>query len=262
MSLENSVPVIRLKGVSNFYSDKQVLKDVNVDINAGEIIGYLGANGAGKTTTVKILTGMLTDFEGSAEILGKDIKKHSLAVKQRIGYVPEVAALYEQLSPIEFLLFVGRIYGLSEEKIKVRAIEMLKALGLEREAHSPMKSFSKGMKQKVLIIAGIIHDPEILFLDEPFSGLDANSIALVKEIITKLSLKGKTIFYCSHLMDVVERICDRIIILSNGVVVADGTMLELQENEGGETLQEIFSQITNRNNLVEVADEFVAVLNS
>lgn len=251
---------IKLTGVSKKYAEKKVLNSIELEIQSGQIVGYIGQNGAGKTTTIKILVGMIKDFNGSVEVCGFDNRKDPLEVKKRIGYVPELATIYETLTPFEYLEFVGNIYQIKNSEVRSRAEKMLRILDLEREMHQPMMTFSKGMKQKVLFIAAIIHNPEVIILDEPLSGLDAHSIVLVKEILIKLAKSGKTIFYSSHLMDVVEKVCDRIIILSNGTIVADGNIKQLQQLENKISLENIFTQITSPLKPSHNAEEFIKSL--
>jgi ABC-2 type transport system ATP-binding protein len=253
--------LVKLRGVSKSYSGEQALAPIDLDIRAGEVVGYLGPNGAGKTTTIKILTGITQEFYGSAEVCGFDVRKEPVEVKKRIGYVPEVAALYESLSPLEYLQFVGRIHHMDDALVESRAIKMMSLLGLEGDFKTPMFGFSKGMKQKVLFTAGLIHDPAVLFLDEPLSGLDVNAAMLVKEVIAQLARAGKAILYTSHVMDVVQNVCDRIIILSKGKVLADGSFAELQEQQGNtESLEIIFSKLTDTDNHVARAVRFTESL--
>lgn len=255
--------VIKLRGVSKVYSGKQVLEPIDLDIHAGEVVGYLGPNGAGKTTTVKILTGITQEFNGSAQVCGFDVRKQPLEVKKRIGYVPEVAALYDSLSPLEYLRFVGRVHHMDDALIESRAIEMLGLLGLEGEHRTAMFNYSKGMKQKVLFTAAVIHNPSVLFLDEPLSGLDVNAVMLVKEVIAQLAKSGKAIFYTSHMMDVVQTVCDRIIILDKGKVLADGSFAELQAQQGkSQSLEEIFSKLTSSVDHVSMATRLLRSLGS
>jgi len=245
--MENSQ--ITIRGLKKSYGKgagkNEVLKGINLNIDPGQIIGYIGPNGAGKSTTVKILCGILPDFEGEVTILGKDLKKESLEIKKHIGYVPETGALYDLLTPNEYLTFIGTLYGLDKVKLISRAGNLLSFFGMEKHSDQRMDTFSKGMKQKILIIAGIINNPDIIFLDEPLSGLDANAVILVKELLIRLAKDGKTIFYCSHLMDVVEKISDRIILINNGIVIADGTFDELKTEKAG-TLEMLFAQLTGR----------------
>ena len=257
--MESDSPVIVLRGLKKSYGgDVLVLKGIDLEIYPGQIIGYIGPNGAGKTTTVKILIGMLPDFEGEVSVFGNDVSSHALEVKKRIGYVPETAALYDTLTPAEYLRFVGQIYGLEPRESDRRAAAMLALFSLSDSANVRMNAFSKGMKQKVLIIAGLIHDPDLLFLDEPLAGLDANTALVIKEILAQLAAAGKTIFYCSHVMDVVERICDRIIIIDDGLVIANGTFDELQAMDKEVSLEGIFTRLTGSSGHAEKAAEFIA----
>ena len=168
-------PIVSLRGLKKSYGRDLILKGIDLDVYAGEIIGYIGPNGAGKSTTIKILIGMLPDFVGEARVLGFDIREDTLEVKKRIGYIPENAMLYEVLTPMEYLLFVGRLHKMNDDLIERRAHELLEIFGLEKHTDVRMNTFSKGMRQKVLLIAGLIHNPDVIFLDEPLSGLDANA---------------------------------------------------------------------------------------
>jgi ABC-2 type transport system ATP-binding protein len=254
-------PIITLRGLKKSYDGlNYVLDGINLDVEPGQVIGYIGPNGAGKTTTVKIMIGMLSQFSGEVKVFGLNIAEHAQEVKKRIGYVPETAALYDTLTPNEYLYFLGQIYEISKQEIQRRAGDMLSLFGLKEQANSRMNSFSKGMKQKVLIITSMIHDPDILFMDEPLSGLDANMMLVVKEILAQLAAKGKTIFYCSHVMDVVERVCDRIVIIDKGTVIADGTFDKLQEMSKGESLERIFTQLTGASGHERIAQDFISAL--
>lgn len=237
--------VISLKDLRKAFSGKQVLKGLNIDISPGQIIGYIGPNGAGKSTTVKILCGLINDFQGSVTIAGKDLRKESSEIKKHLGYVPETGALYELLTPREYLNFLGLLYEIHKSTLESRISNLLSLFDMTDHADVRMDTFSKGMKQKILISGGLINNPDIIFLDEPLSGLDANSVILVKELLKKLASAGKTIFYCSHLMDVVEKISDRIILIDSGIVMADGTFEELR-NSNAVTLEMLFAQITGR----------------
>lgn len=254
-------PTITIRDLTMNYDDKEVLRGINLDVRPGQILGYLGPNGAGKTTTVRILIGMQEGFGGEVTVAGIDVRRDPLEVKRCIGYVPESAALYDSLTPMEYLRFIGRLYGMNENEIDRRATRMLMLFGLEKELHHRMSTFSKGMKQKVLLSAGVIHDPEVIFLDEPLSGLDANAAVTVKEILGHLAAAGKTIFYCSHVMDVVERVCDRIVILNKGQIVADGSFEELQQRDKEASLERIFTQLTSEGEYIDIAREFVSILN-
>lgn len=258
--MDTQNPVIDIQNLYMQYGDNQVLKGINIEVYQGQIVGYIGPNGAGKSTTLKILIGMLSDFEGYVRVLGYDVKKNPLEVKRRIGYVPENASLYEQLTPLEYLTFVGRLYKMEESILEKAALELLYLFDLSDSIDKRMNTFSKGMKQKVLLISGLIHNPDIIFLDEPLSGLDANAVILVKEILGKLKNHGKTIFYSSHLMDVVEKISDRIVVLNHGEIIADGTFDELRSQASG-SLESIFSSLTgNTEETHSKADDFIRAL--
>jgi len=248
------------KSFSNGETKNEVLKGINLDIYPGQIIGYIGPNGAGKSTTVKILCGIIPDFEGEIKVFGQDLKSNGLEIKKRIGYVPENGALYDLLTPNEYLTFIGTLYGLEAHSLEKRAKQLLSFFGMEEHADQRMDTFSKGMKQKTLIMSGIINDPDILFLDEPLSGLDANSVILVKEMLTQLASNGKTIFYCSHLMDIVEKISDRILLINDGNVIADGKFEELKTEQSA-TLEQLFAQLTGEQNSNSHADVLFKAFN-
>ncbi|MDJ1505390.1 ABC transporter ATP-binding protein [Xanthocytophaga agilis] len=252
-------PVITVSHLSKSY-EKPVLNDINFTITPGQIIGYLGPNGAGKSTTIKVLSGMITDFTGEVQIMGMDVRKDPIEVKRRIGYIPENALLYDTLTPIEYLRFIGLLHKMESARIEKKSLDLLRIFDLQAKADTRMTAFSKGMRQKVLLIAGLLHNPDIIFLDEPLSGLDANAVILVKEILSKLALEGKTLFYSSHIMDVVEKFAHRIMILHQGKIIADGTFAELQEREKTESLEQIFTELTGNHAHQSQAGEFIEAL--
>jgi len=260
MAVRMIEPILELKDLSKSFGGANVLNEINLIVRPGEIIGYIGPNGAGKSTTVKIMLGLIDEFEGEVRIFGEDISKGDPAYKARIGYVPETADLYENLTAYEYLTFIGELYGMEEEEVDQKAKQLVKLLGIENVYHSRISSFSKGMKQKVLIISSLLHNPDLLFLDEPLSGLDANSVMIVKEILAKLAAAGKTIFYSSHIMEVVEKISHRIVLLSGGKLVADGSFEELQGQNKDGTLEEIFNQLTGFDEHEQIAEEFVSIV--
>lgn len=254
----NEIPLIQIRNLSKSYGEKWVLKKLNLDIFPGQVIGYIGPNGAGKSTTVKILTGLIPEFNGEVLISGMSMKEHPQEIKKLIGYVPENAEIYDVLTPSEYLDFIGKLYGMEETLLHERSRKLLEAFGLGAVLGDRMDTFSKGMKQKVLLIAGIIHDPKIIILDEPLSGLDANAVIMIKELILRLSKEGKTIFYCSHMMDVVEKVCDRILLINKGEIIADGSFESLKQNHS-DTLEHIFSKLTGRE---DQASETDAIINA
>jgi len=255
-----SEPVVSIKALKMSFGDKEVLKGIDLDIYKGQIIGYIGPNGAGKSTTVKIMLGIVEGFTGSVRVFGEDITNGSIEYKRRIGYVPETAEVYDSLTAYEYLTFIGELYGLNPDTVDRKAKKLMKIFDIEEVYQSRISSYSKGMKQKLLIIASLLHNPDILFFDEPLSGLDANSVMVFKEVMTLLAAEGKTIFYSSHIMDVVEKISSRIILINNGLIKADGTFEELKLKCSEGSLEEIFNQMTGFNKHGAIAEEFIATV--
>ena len=237
--------MIRVEKLRKVFGDAPAVEDVSFEIPAGQICGYLGPNGAGKSTTVKMLTGMVAPTGGRAEICGHDVGTEPLTAKAIIGLVPETGAVYESLTPVEYLEFVGGLYKVPAEPLAGRIIELRAVWGLSNHADQRMTSFSKGMRQKVAIAASLIHDPRVVLLDEPLNGLDANAALLLKEILRALADRGRTILYCSHILDVVERFCDRVIIIHHGRMIADDTPAALKAMASHGTLEAVFTQLTN-----------------
>ncbi|EDK33563.1 ABC transporter ATP-binding protein [Clostridium kluyveri] len=259
--MENKeLPLISIKDLKIRFGEKQVLKGVNLQVYKGEIIGYIGPNGAGKSTTVKIMLGLIGEYEGEVRILGQDISNGNIEYKRKIGYVPETAEIYDSLTAREYLTFIGELYGLNYNEVDKKAERLMKIFGIDEVYNSRITSYSKGMKQKVLIISSLLHNPDILFYDEPLSGLDANSVIVVKEILAKLALQGKTIFYSSHIMDVVEKISNRIVLLNNGEIIADGTFEDLKNKSEEKSLERIFNNLVGFNDHRSIAEEFVSII--
>ncbi|WP_375447382.1 ABC transporter ATP-binding protein [uncultured Fibrella sp.] len=254
--------VIDTHNLTQYYGQTQILKGINLSVAPGQVVGYIGPNGAGKSTTIKTLIGLLPNFQGEVSVLGLDLRTQAIDIKRRIGYVPENAALYDLLTPMEYLTFVGQLYELDPATVEKKALELLRLFSLEHQANDRMTTFSKGMRQKVLLISGLLHNPDLVFLDEPLSGLDANAVVLVKQIIRQLADSGKTVFYSSHIMDVVEKISDRIIIINAGDIIADGSFTELQaQREAGSSLEQLFGQLTGSDSHNTTAEEFIYTLN-
>ncbi len=249
--------MIELVNLTRNFGDLVAVDGVTFEVPKGQICGYLGPNGAGKTTTVKMLTCMIPPTSGTAVVSGFDILKNSLEVKRLIGYVPESGAVYQSLTPHEYLSFVGRIYGMNRDLIERRIDEFCEFFGLKDNLHQRMSEFSRGMKQKVVIASAMIHNPDVIFMDEPLSGLDANTAVVLKKLLRNLADAGKTIFYCSHILEVVENICDRVIIINKGKIVADGSVGKLKEMTRRSTLEDVFSELTSSEDLGEVARAFL-----
>jgi ABC-2 type transport system ATP-binding protein len=251
---------IEVSGLTRRYGEFLAVDNVSFTVGQGEILGYLGPNGAGKSTTVKMLTGILSPTSGRILADDVEVQGNGLSMKQRIGYVPESGGLYESLTGFEFLQLTGRLYHLEEAVIERKAREFFRLFDLESVMHERLSSYSKGMRQKVLISSALIHNPEVLFFDEPLSGLDANSMLVFKELIRHLAEQGKTIFYCSHVLDVVERLCRRVIIIDHGKIIADARVDELKTATSQGSLEDVFKKLTDATDVGQVAREFGALV--
>jgi len=252
--------MIRTERLSKSYGTKVAVDQLDLQVEPGEILGFLGPNGAGKSTTVKVLTGLIRPDSGRASVCGFDVVTQPIEVKKRLGYVPETPALYDSLTADEYLEFVSCLHHLDPKTAATRRGELLELFGLSANAHQRLTEFSKGMRQKVVIAAGLIHRPEALILDEPLDGLDANAAMVVKELLKQLAAQGKTIMFSSHILDVVERMCTRIVIINNGRFVTSGTSAEIREREQAATLEDAFSKLTGVRDVGQVTADFLASL--
>ena len=252
--------MIQTHHLSRSYGPKLALSDLSLRVEPGEILGFLGPNGAGKSTTVKILTGMIRPTSGSASVAGFDIVEQPIEAKKKFGYVPESAAIYDGLTAAEYLELVACLHHLDPKVAEARRHELLELFGLLEVQDQRLTEFSKGMRQKVLLASALLHRPDVLFLDEPLDGLDANAALVVKEVLKQLAAQGKTILFCSHILDVVERICTRIVIINEGRQIADGTSAEIREATGTASLEQAFSKLTGVRDVGQVAAEFLAAL--
>jgi ABC-2 type transport system ATP-binding protein len=239
------VPLAELKGVTKRFGEHAALEDVSLRLARGEVFGLLGPNGAGKTTAVRILCGLLTPDAGQASIAGRDVAREPLEARRRLAFVPDGAPLYRSLSPRQHLQLVGRLQGFAEDAIEAEAERLLAALELADRADDPVGQFSHGMRQKAALACALLPRPALLVLDEPLSGLDAPTAAVVKEVLRGWADRGGAVLYTSHLLDVVERVCDRMAILDRGRLVALGSLSELRtmaRTEG--TLEQVFAAVT------------------
>jgi len=252
--------MIVTENLSREYGHKIALFGLNLRVEPGEILGFLGPNGAGKSTTVKILTGMIRPTSGRASVAGFDVVEQPMEAKKRIGYVPETAALYDGLTAAEYLELIACLHHLDRDTARARSGELLDLFGLTADQYQRLSELSKGMRQKVLIASALMHRPEVLFLDEPLDGLDANAAMVVKEVLKRLAAQGKTILFCSHILDVVERMCTRIVIINSGRQIADGTAAQIRESTGTATLEDAFSKLTGVRDAGRVASEFISAL--
>jgi ABC-2 type transport system ATP-binding protein len=252
--------MIEIRDLVKQFDDKTAVDHLTISVAQGEIFGCLGPNGAGKSTTVKMLTGMIFPTSGSASVAGFDIAAAPIEVKKRIGYVPESGALFENLTGREYLHFVADLHAMPEDVAQKRIDEFLMLFGLQNDQHGRIQQYSKGMKQKILIASALIHNPEVLFLDEPMNGLDANASLVFKELLKKLSAQGKTIFFTSHILDVVEKICTRIAIINGGKILVDGTAADIVKATGEKSLEEAFARLTGVRDAKESAQEFMEAM--
>jgi ABC-2 type transport system ATP-binding protein len=225
------------------YHLTEVLHRISFSVGNGEIVGLLGPNGAGKSTTLKVLTGLLAPGEGRVQVQGFCLPEQNFDAKKTIGYVPETANLYESLTAQEYLELIGRLREIEEKALKQKIVTLLETFEISQQRFSRLATFSKGMRQKVLIAAALLHDPPILLLDEPLTGLDVSSSLIVKDLLSALSREA--ILYSSHVLDVVERVCGRVLIIHKGNLIADGTLDLLKNQTQGSTLEEVFRQLTH-----------------
>ena len=248
-------PLIVAEHLFKKYGEKTAVEDVSFQVNGGEIFGFLGPNGAGKTTTIKILVGLLQPTSGSAKVGGYDVLTQAVQAKAASGYVPDEPNLYAKLSGRELLRFVGDLYDLSPAQIARRTDELLNLFGLGEAADDMLESYSHGMQQKASLAAALIHDPKVLVLDEPTVGLDPKSARLIKDILRQLAERGAAVMLSTHIMEIAERMCDRIGIINNGKLVASGNMDELRSLGNGQTdLEDIFLQLTGGAEDAEIAE--------
>ncbi len=236
------------------------IQDISFRVAPGEIVGFLGPNGAGKSTTVKIITGMLRPDEGRVLFEGNDIRDDMVAFRAAIGYVPEEAHLYNYLSGLEYLQLVGRLRGISEALLEAKAARLLKLLNLESWQYSPISTYSKGMRQRVLIAAALMHNPKLLIFDEPLSGLDVVSSRLFKDLLELLAAEGKAILYISHVLEVVEQVCNRVIVIAKSKILADARPSELTSLMSLPNLESVFAQLVQQQDTRTVAQEMVEVM--
>jgi len=257
-----SETIVRFDRVVFSYDATQVLHQLSFTLNRGEIVGLLGPNGAGKSTTLKIIAGILAQGGGAVSACGLPLPEQAVSVKQRIGYVPEAAALFESLTGEEFLELSGRLHEVDEATLQQRIRSILETFGLYTDRVSRLDSYSKGMRQKVLIAAALLHNPDLVLLDEPLSGLDVNASIMVKDLLAALAAEGKTILYSSHVLDVVEKVCDRVLIIHQGNLIADSTPGELKTRTQQSTLEDVFRVLTNAESVDPGVNRIVTALRS
>ena len=236
--------MLELRHVHKRYSSIPAVHDVSFTVRAGEVTGYLGANGSGKSTTMKMIVGLIAASSGEILFNGIPIQKDPIEYKKRIGYVPEEPYLYSHLSGLEYLVMVGQLRNLAARPAAARIDELLRLLGIHGDRDVPISSYSKGMRQKVLLAAALMHNPDLILLDEPFSGLDVGTSLVLRSLIQELAMRGKVILFSSHELETAERIASHVVILHKGKIVADDSMERLRTLSSLPTLEGIFSELT------------------
>jgi ABC-2 type transport system ATP-binding protein len=254
--------MIKIDRLVKTYGETESLKSISIEVPRGQICGYVGPNGAGKSTTIKILTGTLRPTAGRAIVAGFDVQTDPIEVKRRIGYVPETAALYETLSTNEYLTLVGTLHDMTPEDIATCSRKMLELFDITDAGNRRLGTLSKGMRQKVVIASALLHDPDVILMDEPLSGLDANAAYVVKNIIRSMADRGKTILFCSHMLDIVERLCERVVILNRGEIVADCATNDLIGVRRAQTLEEVFRDLTSIRDSDKMVAEFIQAMDA
>lgn len=235
--------MIKVNNLSKSFNGNIAISDISFEINFGNICGYIGTNGAGKSTTVKILTGALDFDSGSVFVNNINVKSNPIVVKKIIGYVPENANLFNSLTPVEYLTFIGKIYDIPDITLKKRIDTFSNYFKFQEFLNQSLGVLSKGNRQKILITSALLHNPDVIFFDEPLNGLDANAIFSFQDLTSLLSKNGKTIFYCSHLLDMIEKISDKIILLDKGKIVVDSPTSELKKSDGYSNLENLFKSL-------------------
>jgi ABC-2 type transport system ATP-binding protein len=252
--------MLEARGLSKSYGSVPAVQNVNFRLKPGQVLGYLGPNGSGKSTTVRMLTGLLEPTRGEVTQDGEDIHKNLAAYRKRLGYVPEEANLYPYLTGEEYLEMVGTLRAMSEARRKTRIDALLNLFSLWPHRQVTVGSYSKGMRQRILLIAALMDNQDVLILDEPMSGLDVTSSLILKNLIQELSARGKSIFFCSHVLAVVEKICSQLIILRKGQVIAYGPTIEVLQNIGQSTLEGTFLQLVEDRDISQIVSDIVEVV--
>ncbi len=259
-----AVDVISVQQLSKRYGEQLAVDQLSFAVPAGQIVGFLGPNGAGKSTTLKMLTGMIAPTSGSATVAGFDLVTHPIEVKRRVGFVPESGAVFESLTGLEYLEMIAALYGIPHGGAVERIKQFIAFFDLSFETLTDklLGAYSKGMRRKVVITAALLHNPPVVFFDEPLDGLDANAAVGFKALIQTLAREGKTIVYSSHILDVVERVCDRVIIIDQGKLLLDGAPEALVAAHGSGTLERLFTELTGGAELERRAEDFAKTFRS
>jgi ABC-2 type transport system ATP-binding protein len=254
--------MLEVRSVTKRYSGIPVVNDVSFVAREGEVTGYLGPNGSGKSTTLKMITGLIEPTEGEILFDGEPIHRNRIAHRQRLGYVPEEPHLYPHLSGAEYLEMVGQLRGLPESRLGQKIDGLLRVLSLFEDRHVAISSYSKGMRQKVLLAAALMHNPEVILLDEPFSGLDVNSAIVLRQLVAELARRGKVVLFSSHELETVERVSSHVVILHKGRVVANDSIENLRALMALPTLEEIFSQLAVEQDTSAITRQIIQLIES
>jgi ABC-2 type transport system ATP-binding protein len=252
--------MLEARGLTKYYGSVLAVQSIDFALEPGQVLGYLGPNGSGKSTTVKMLIGLLEPTSGQVLFHGKNIQRDLVGYRKQLGYVPEEANLYPYLTGLEYLELVGTVRGMSPPRMKGKIDSFLELFSLFPHRHVALGSYSKGMRQRILLISALMDNPEVLILDEPLSGLDVTSALIFKNLIQSLSARGKTIFYCSHVLEVVEKVCSRLLILRKGQVIASGSTEEVRQRIGQSSLENIFLHLVEDRDVVQIANNIVHVM--
>ena len=255
MNSTGNIPLIETRNLVKRYGDKAAVNDVSFEVCSGEIFGFLGPNGAGKTTTIKMIVGLLQPTSGNVRVAGYDVQTQPLQAKAACGYVPDTPNLYPKLSGRELLRFVGDLYEMDRQQNERRMEELLRLFDLEAAGDDTIDSYSHGMQQKTALAAALVHDPKVLVLDEPTVGLDPRSARLIKDMLRQIANRGAAVFLSTHILEIAERMCDRIGIINKGELIAVGSMDELRSIGKGETsLEDIFLSLTGGAEYAEITE--------
>ena len=249
--------MLEVRNLTKRYSGITVVDSVSFTISPGEILGYLGPNGAGKSTTVKMLIGLIEPSSGEIMLDGENVVRDMKAFQRRIGYVAEEANLYPHLSGYEYLQLAGRLHGLRRNVLEPRVNELLRLFGLWDDRHALLASYSKGMRQKILLSAALLHDPDLLILDEPFSGLDVNAAMVLRSLLRAFAERKKTVLYSSHVLEVVEKVATSVLILRKGQVVAHDSVVNLRALMAQASLEGVFAQLTQTEDTDAIAQRIL-----
>jgi ABC-2 type transport system ATP-binding protein len=252
--------MLEVRELTKYYRNTAVVNDVSFAVRPGEVTGYLGPNGSGKSTTVKMITGLIEPSAGKVFLDGHDIREDLTGFRRRLGYVPEEAIIYSYLTGLEYLQLIGRLRGLPEAAVNRKANDLLQLFSLHPHLHAPISAYSKGMKQRVLISAALLHNPDVLILDEPLSGIDVTSALLFKHLLQELGKESKMILYISHVLEVVEKVCARVVILYQGRVMANDSVERLRDLMQLPSLEQIFAQLVEHEDLEGTARDIVGVM--